>query len=93
MATRIVAKTELRERIREELASLGEDTLVITDRGRPVAVATSVERWNELQERIEDMEDALAVLESRASGEQGEPAAAVLDELDADVRGPARASG
>lgn len=46
MATRVVPKTELRDRIREELAQLGEDSLLITERGRPLAIVVSVERWN-----------------------------------------------
>lgn len=86
-------KTELRERIREELAGLADDTMVITERGRPVAVTTSVERWNELQERIEDLEDALAVLEVREAGEPDVAAGSLLDELDADLRRPARTTG
>ena len=92
MATRIVPKTELRDRIREELASLGEDSLVITERGRPVAVAVSVDRWNDVQLRLEELEDALAVLEHRLSRDEGKPTHAVLPngETEAGVRGPRR---
>jgi prevent-host-death family protein len=96
VATRIIPKTELRDRIREELAGLGDDTLVITDRGRPVAVAVSVGRWNEFQERLEDLEDALAISEHRASPESSRPAEEVLAELgreEPDVPDPARAAG
>lgn len=77
MATRVIPKTELRDRIRKELAELGDDSLLITDRGRPLAVVVSVERWNELQESVEDLEDALAVLESRSGAEAGRPTKAV----------------
>lgn len=73
MATRVIPKTVLRDRIRQELADLGEDSLLITDRGRPLAVVVSVDRWNELQTSIEDLEDALAVLESRSEAETGRP--------------------
>jgi prevent-host-death family protein len=70
MATRLVPKTDLRDRIRDELAELGEDTIVVTERGRPLAVAISVERWNALQETMENLEDALAVAEARLAGDR-----------------------
>jgi prevent-host-death family protein len=96
MASRIIPKTDLRDRIRQELAELGDDTLVITERGRPVAVALSVERWNELQERLEDLDDAVAVLEHRSSRQRGRPAASVLSDIEKErtpVRGSARTTG
>jgi prevent-host-death family protein len=96
MATRVIPKTELRDRIREELAQLGEDSLLITERGRPLAVVVSVGRWNDLQESVEDLEDTLAVLESRFRGDNGRSAEAVFDEIEAreaDVRRSARETG
>jgi prevent-host-death family protein len=95
MPTRVVPKTELRHRIREELSDVGEDTLLVTDRGRPLAVAVSVDRWNRLQERLEDLEDAVAVLEHRSSPRRGRRAGAVFAAIQAEgagVRGPARSS-
>ncbi len=82
MATRIIPKTELRDRIRRELAGLGDDTLVITDRGRAVAVTVSLDRWNELQTRLEDLEDAAAILEHRAAPNLTHPAEQVFAELE-----------
>ena len=93
MSTRVIPKTELRDAIRAELADLREDTLLVTDRGRPSAVVISVERWNALQERIEDLEDSIAVLEARGDPGVSRPVVEVLEELDEDVRGPARATG
>lgn len=96
MATRIVPKSELRDRIRAELAELGDDSLVITDRGRPVAVAVSVDRWNQLQETIEDLQDKAAILEHRISGDPGRPAESVFESLEGDevdVPDPARKTG
>ena len=96
MATRVVPKTALRDRIRDELASLGEDTLLITERGRPVAVAVSVDRWNRLQEALEDLEDAAAVLEHRLSRRRGRSAEAVFASVESEdpgVRGPNRQRG
>lgn len=93
MAARIVPKTRLRDSIRDELADLGDDTLVVTDRGRPTAVLVSVERWNALQQTLEDLQDAVAVIDHRATPEATAPAenvfAAIEAEL-ADVRDPAR---
>jgi len=83
MATRVLPKTELRERIREELASIGDDTLLITERGRPLAVVVSVDRWNALQETIEDLEDAVAVLEHRRSRRRGRPLASAVRDIEA----------
>jgi prevent-host-death family protein len=96
MATRIVPKTHLRDRIRSELVDLGDDTLVITERGQPLAVLVSVERWNGLQERLEDLEDQVAILEHRASGDAGMPAENVFSAIEAemaDVHRPARQAG
>jgi PHD/YefM family antitoxin component YafN of YafNO toxin-antitoxin module len=96
MSTRVLPKTELRDRIRQELADLGEDTLLITERGRPLAVTVSVRRWNELQERLEDLEDAVAVLDHRLSKRTGRPAESVFGAIEAeevDVPRPSRKTG
>lgn len=96
VATRIVSKTHLRDRIREELESLGDDTLLITERGRPVSVLVSVDRWNEIQESIEEMEDAVAVLEHRLGRDRGVAAEKVFSAIEAeqvDVPRPARKTG
>jgi prevent-host-death family protein len=62
--TRVVPKTQLRDRIKDEIARLNDDTvMLVTDRGRPLAVMVSVERWNQLQEDLEDLGDTVAVLE------------------------------
>lgn len=96
MTTRIIPKTQLRDRIRQELGELGEDTLLITDRGKPLAVTVSVDRWNDLQERIEELEDAVAILEHRITRGAARPATAVFAEIEAeeaDVSGPDRETG
>ncbi|MGH9247118.1 MAG: type II toxin-antitoxin system prevent-host-death family antitoxin [Acidimicrobiales bacterium] len=96
MTTRIIPKTRLRDQIRDELADLGNDTLVITERGRPVAVVVTVDRWNELQESLEELEDAVAILEHRAGSGRGQPAEPVLTAIEAeeaDVSRRARQAG
>lgn len=96
MATRIVPKTHLRDRIRAELDDLGYDTLVVTERGRPVAVLVAVTRWNELQESLEELEDTVAVLEHRSGRDRGTPAERVFNAIEAeeaDVPRPAHRAG
>ena len=96
MASRIIPKTDLRDRIRAELADLGDDTVVVTERGRPVAVVVSVERWNDLQLTLEDLEDQVAVLEHRLGGGGGVPAEqvfAAIEAEEADVPARGRATG
>jgi PHD/YefM family antitoxin component YafN of YafNO toxin-antitoxin module len=96
MVTHLVAKTHLRDRIRTELDNLGDDTLVVTERGRPLAVLVSVERWNEIQETLEDLEDAVAILEARTAPERGRPAEqvfAAIEAEEADVQRSVRQAG
>ncbi len=93
MATRIVPKTRLRERIRAELADLADDTLVVTENGAPLAVMVSVGRWNAIQESIEDLEDRVAVLEHRAGPSLGRDLDAVAEDLETDVPGSTRQPG
>ena len=76
------------DRIRAELADLDDDTLVITEHGTPVAVAVSVERWNGIQEALEDLEDWGAVLEHRLEPDSGRALADVAEDLEKHVPGP-----
>lgn len=96
MKARIVPKTHLRDRIRDELADLGDDTLVVTDRGRPTAVLVSVDRWNALQETLEELEDAAAVFGHRSDPQAVSPAESVFAAIEAeqpDVPRSARQEG
>ena len=96
VATKVIPKTELRDRIREELAELGGDSLLITERGRPLAVVVSVERWNDLQTGIEDLEDAVAILQARIGNDRGRPAGSAFASIErqtTDVPGPTRQTG
>jgi len=96
MPTRVIPKTELRDRIRQELSELGDDSLLITERGRPLAVVVSVGRWNGLQGQIEDLEDAVAILEHRfenGGGQSMESAFSSIEIDESDVPGPTRKTG
>lgn len=66
MGFRTVNKTALRDRLREELGFLGDEALLITDRGRAVAVAVSVERWNRIQDDLDDLRAQVLLLEREA---------------------------
>lgn len=96
MAARIIPKTDLRDRIRAELADLGDDTVVVTERGRPVAVVVGVERWNDQQLALEELEDRVAVLEHRSgagAARAAEQVFAAVEAEEADVPARDRAAG
>jgi PHD/YefM family antitoxin component YafN of YafNO toxin-antitoxin module len=95
MATRVIPKTQLRDRIREELSELGDDSLLFTEQGRPLAVVVSVGRWNGLQGQIEDLEDAVAILEHRFKkvGGQSIEVLSSVETDESDVPGPTRKTG
>jgi PHD/YefM family antitoxin component YafN of YafNO toxin-antitoxin module len=63
VAFKSVSKTLLRARLKQELASLGDDALLITERGRAIAVTVTAERWNALQDRLDDLHERVYVLE------------------------------
>ena len=63
MGMKAVPKTQLRDRLKEELAALGEDAPIITERGRAVAVAVSVDRWNRLQDLLDELQAQVVLLE------------------------------
>lgn len=93
MAARILPKTHLRDRIKDKLADLGDDTLVVTDRGRATAVLVSVDRWNALQDTLEELQDAVAVFDHRANPQATAPAESVFAAIEAeqaDVPGSTR---
>jgi len=83
MATRIIPKTDLRDRIRSELADLHDDTIVVTERGRSVAVVVDVQRWNDLQLELEELHDRIAVLEHCAEPGAARSAEQVFAEIEA----------
>jgi prevent-host-death family protein len=58
---RIVSKTVLRDRLRRELGDLFDQDIVVTSRSRPVAVIVSLSNWNALQDKIDRLEEAIAL--------------------------------
>jgi prevent-host-death family protein len=60
---RIVPKTVLRDRLRHEFANLFDQDIVVTSRSRPIAVIVSISGWNALQDKIERLEEAIALMD------------------------------
>jgi len=61
----IVPISEMRKRQAEVLAEIGRRPVVLTQHGRGVAVLVSLEEWERLLERLEDLDDAVTTLEAR----------------------------
>ena len=61
--------SELRLHQSEVLEKLSEGPVLLTQRGRGAAVLTSLETWNRLMQRMEDLHDALDVMEARQNPE------------------------
>jgi len=47
--------TWLRDRLREELAALGDEALVIVRRGQAIAIAITAQLWNRLQDELDEL--------------------------------------
>lgn len=65
--SRIVTAEDLRARLGRELDALREtdDALYVSKRGRLAAVVLDSERYAELLERLDYLEDSLAALQAR----------------------------
>ena len=64
---RVVTAEDLRARLGQELDGLREqrDVLYVSKRGRLAGVLVDLDRYNELVDRLEFLEDSLAALQSR----------------------------
>ncbi len=71
------------------MAELKQRPVVFTQRGHGIAVLISIEQWELLMERLEDLEDALTMLEARMedTDEPSVPLDQVLKELGLEARG------
>jgi prevent-host-death family protein len=61
----IFGVSDLRTRKSEILRKLHAGPVVLTQHARAVAVLVSPEKWNQLVEEIENLQDALAAVEAR----------------------------
>jgi prevent-host-death family protein len=69
MVIRVMGVRQLRDELAsvlDELATIGE--IVVTQRGEGRAVLVELQRYNDLIERVEYLEDSLDALEARRSG-------------------------
>jgi PHD/YefM family antitoxin component YafN of YafNO toxin-antitoxin module len=72
---RVVTAEDLRARLGREVDSLktANDVLYVSKRGRLAGVLIDVDRYAEILDRLEFLEDSLAVLQSRDDLEKGKP--------------------
>lgn len=78
---RIVTAEDLRARLGRELDALrdSDDALYVSKRGRLTGVLVDVNRYAELLDRVEYLEDSLAALQSRDEAELAVPWAEVRE--------------
>jgi prevent-host-death family protein len=72
---RVVTSEDLRARLGRELDALrdGEEALYVSKRGRLAGVLLDVDRYAELVDRLEYLEDSLAALRVREERETAVP--------------------
>ncbi len=72
MATKIVTVSDLKANLASVIVQLATDVtpIYVTQYGKPSAVLMSYEEYEALQEKLEDLEDALAMREALASPEE-----------------------
>jgi prevent-host-death family protein len=69
MALKTVGCRELRDQLASLIGELGDvEEIVITQRGKGKAVLVDLERYNQLVERIEFLEDSLDAVEGEREG-------------------------
>jgi prevent-host-death family protein len=62
---RVVTSEDLRARLGRELDTLKDDVLYVSKRGRLAGVLVDVDRYSELMDRLDFLEDSLAALQTR----------------------------
>lgn len=72
---RVVTAEDLRARLGQELDSLkaASDVLYVSKRGRLAGVLIDVDRYAEILDRLEFLEDSLSALQSRDDVEKSVP--------------------
>ena len=72
---RIITTDDLRTRLGREIDALREtdDALYVSKRGRLAAVVLDADRYAELVERLDYLEDSLAALQARADRDAAVP--------------------
>jgi prevent-host-death family protein len=72
MATKIVTVSELKANLASVMAQLTTDAapIYVTQHGKPKAVLVNYEEYEALREKLEDLEDALAMQQALASPDE-----------------------
>jgi prevent-host-death family protein len=75
MMARIVTADDLRSKLGRELDALreSEEAVYVSKRGRLAAVLLDPERYAELIERLDYLEDSLAALQAREERDSAQP--------------------
>ncbi|HYU62029.1 MAG TPA: type II toxin-antitoxin system Phd/YefM family antitoxin [Solirubrobacterales bacterium] len=69
MTVRVVGTRQLRDELASVIEQLGElEEVVVTQRGEGKAVLVGLERYNQLLERLEYLEDTLDAVEAEREG-------------------------
>ena len=69
---KLIPVSEAKARLTELVKTSSDEDVVLMRYGRPAAVLMSTERFDALMERMEDLEDSLAIAEGR--DDETEPA-------------------
>ncbi len=77
----IIPITEAKAKLAELVGLSDTEDVVVTQRGRAAAVIVSAARYSEMLDRIEDLEDSLAVADAKLRNEPSRPAGEVFAEL------------
>jgi prevent-host-death family protein len=72
MATKIVTVSELKANLASVMAQLATDAtpIYVTQHGKPNAVMMNYKEYETLREKLEDLEDALAMRQALASPDE-----------------------
>jgi prevent-host-death family protein len=76
----IIPITEAKPRLAELIKTSSTEDVVVTQRGHATAVIVSIDRYSDMLDRIEDLEDSLAIYELD-DNEPARPAEEVFAEL------------
>lgn len=70
---KLIGISEMRARLSEVLDGVADESVTVLRRSRPVAILIAPERLEGLLEKVEDLEDQVAVLEAKLNPEPSIP--------------------
>jgi len=86
---KIIPVSEAKARLTELVRESGAEDIVLLRYGKPAAVLMSTDRFDSLMERLEDLEDSLAIAEHQINPDETAPVAEAMSRLG--LRVPERA--